>query len=102
MPPPGQETVGQDILARIFLKVRDLYRKEGGKFPDGILNLSWSYTTPENPSLAEVAKEINGRALADLTDEKQPGVTVKAGQQLPGLARPRRDGADASAKLPLS
>ena len=63
----------QEILARIFLKVRELYQKEGGKFPDPILNLSWSYTTPENPSLAEVAKEINGRALADLTDEKQPG-----------------------------
>ncbi|MDQ3743946.1 MAG: molybdopterin-dependent oxidoreductase, partial [Acidobacteriota bacterium] len=92
MPPPGQAKVDQEIVARIFLKVRDLYRKEGGKFPDAILNLSWSYTTPENPSLAEVAKEINGRALADLTDEKQPGVTIKAGQQLPGFAWLRDDG----------
>jgi formate dehydrogenase major subunit len=95
VPPHGQAKVDQEILARIFLKVRDLYRKEGGKFPDPILNLSWSYTKPENPSLAEVAKEINGRALADLTDEKQPGVTVKAGQQLPGFAWLRDDGTTA-------
>jgi len=95
LPPPGQAKVDQEILARIFLKVRALYQKEGGKFPDGILNLSWSYTTPENPSLSEVAKEINGRALADLTDEKQPGVTVKAGQQLPGFAWLRDDGTTA-------
>src|SRR5207248_972953 len=95
LPPPGQAKVDQEILARIFLKVRELYQKEGGKFPDPILNLSWSYTTPENPSLAEVAKEINGRALADLTDDKQPGVTIKAGQQLPGFAWLRDDGTTA-------
>jgi formate dehydrogenase major subunit len=95
VPPPGQSKLDQEILARIFLKVRDLYRKEGGKFPDAVLNLSWPYTTPQNPSLAEVAKEINGRALADLTDEKQPGVTIKAGQQLPGFAWLRDDGTTA-------
>jgi formate dehydrogenase major subunit len=95
LPPPGQAKVDQEILARIFLKVRELYKAEGGKFPDPVLNLSWAYTTPENPPLAEVAKEINGRALADLTDEKQPGVTIKAGQQLPGFAWLKDDGTTA-------
>src|ERR687888_2125328 len=95
VPPPGQAKVDQEILARIFLKVRELYQKEGGKFPDPVLNLSWAYTTPENPSFTEVAKEINGRALADLTDEKQPGVTIKTGQQLPGFAWLRDDGTTA-------
>src|SRR5207302_2197895 len=92
LPTPGQAKVDQEILARIFLKVRDLYQSEGGKFPDPILNLTWSYTNALNPSLTEVAKEINGKALADLTDEKQPGVTIKAGQQLPGFAWLRDDG----------
>ncbi|HEX3184738.1 MAG TPA: formate dehydrogenase-N subunit alpha, partial [Pyrinomonadaceae bacterium] len=92
LPPPGEAKVDQEILARIFLKVRELYQKEGGKFPDAILNLAWPYTTPTNPSLAEVAKEINGKALADLTDPLQPGVTIKAGQQLPGFAWLRDDG----------
>ena len=51
------------------MRVRDLYRKEGGKFPDPILNLTWPYTEPEHPALAELAREINGKALADLIDD---------------------------------
>ncbi len=70
LPPPGDCRLDQDILAQIFLKVRELYKKEGGKFPDPILNASWSYTHSDSPSLAEVAKEINGKALADVSDEK--------------------------------
>jgi formate dehydrogenase major subunit len=96
LPPPGNAKVDQEILARIFLKVRDLYNAEGGKFPDPIVNISWPYTVPQNPSFAEVAKEINGRALADLTDEQlYPGQTIKAGQQLPGFAWLRDDGTTA-------
>ena len=96
LPPPGEAKVDQEILARIFLKVRDLYKAEGGKFPDPVVNLSWSYVTPQNPSLSEVAKEINGKALADLTDEKlAPGMTIKSGQQLPGFAWLRDDGTTA-------
>ncbi|HXI92963.1 MAG TPA: formate dehydrogenase-N subunit alpha [Blastocatellia bacterium] len=95
VPTPGNAKVDQEILARIFLKVRELYQKEGGKFPDPINNLTWSYTNPLNPSLAEVAREINGKALADLTDATQPGVTIKAGQQLPGFAWLKDDGTTA-------
>jgi formate dehydrogenase major subunit len=91
VPTPGDAKLDQEILARIFLKVRELYRKEGGKFPDPILNLSWNYTIPENPSLAEVARELNGRALSDV-DDKASGQVVKAGQQLPGFAFLRDDG----------
>ena len=91
VPPPGNCRLDQDILAQIFLKVRELYKKEGGTFPDPILNASWTYTIPTNPSLAEVAKEINGKALADIDDEKTK-VSLKAGQQLPGFALLRDDG----------
>src|ERR1700747_208956 len=70
VPTPGEAKLDQEIIARIFLKVRELYQKEGGKFPDPILNATWAYTNPNNPSLAEVAKEINGKALKDVTDEK--------------------------------
>jgi formate dehydrogenase major subunit len=55
------------------------------------LKASWSYSNPLNPSLAEVAKEINGKALADITDDKTQ-TTIKAGQQLPGFAMLRDDG----------
>src|SRR5262249_54829258 len=91
LPPPGQAKLDQEIVARIFLRIRDLYRAEGGAFPDPVLNLTWNYTAPHNPSLAEVAKEINGRALADVTDPKT-NQTIKAGQQLPGFAFLRDDG----------
>src|SRR5271169_1202346 len=36
VPPPGQERLDQEILATIFLKVRELYKKEGGAFPDPV------------------------------------------------------------------
>ena len=91
LPPPGDCRLDQDILAQIFLKIRELYKQEGGKFPDPILHASWSYTLPEHPSLSEVAKEINGKALADVSDEKT-GVSLKPGQQLPGFAMLRDDG----------
>ncbi|HEY6320380.1 MAG TPA: formate dehydrogenase-N subunit alpha [Thermoanaerobaculia bacterium] len=91
LPPPGQARLDQDILAQIFLKVRELYKKEGGKFPDPILNLTWPYTDPQHPSLAEIAKEVNGKALADLEDPKTKQ-QIKAGQQLPGFAWLKDDG----------
>ena len=95
LPPPGLAKLDQEILARIFLKVRELYQKEGGKFPDPVLHATWNYTDPHNPSLSEVAKEINGRALADVTDTKL-NQTFKAGQQLPGFAWLRDDGSTLS------
>jgi formate dehydrogenase major subunit len=90
LPPPGEARLDQDILAQIFLKVRDLYRRESGRFPDPILNLRWTYTQGEHPALSEVAREINGQALADLTDPT--GQTIKAGQQIPGFAWLKDDG----------
>ncbi|HEY7403703.1 MAG TPA: formate dehydrogenase-N subunit alpha [Candidatus Angelobacter sp.] len=92
LPTPGDAKLDHAILAQIFLKVRELYQKEGGKFPDPILNLSWGYTNPSSPSFTEVAKEINGKALADLHDDKQTPTDWKAGQQLPGFAWLRDDG----------
>jgi formate dehydrogenase major subunit len=92
--PPGEARLDQEILARIFLEVRELYRKEGGKFPDPILNATWNYTNPYNPSLAEVAKEINGRALADVSDDKLK-LSARAGEQLPTFALLRDDGSTA-------
>jgi formate dehydrogenase major subunit len=92
VPPPGQARFDQDIVATIFLKVRELYQKEGGKFPDPVLHATFgAYTNPYGPSLSEVAKEINGKALADLTDPKT-NITIKAGQQLPGFAWLKDDG----------
>ncbi len=91
VPPPGEARLDQDIVAQIFLRVRELYKKEGGKFPDPILNLTWPYTDAQHPALGELARELNGKALADLTDPKTQ-VTIKRGQQLPGFAWLKDDG----------
>jgi formate dehydrogenase major subunit len=91
VPPPGDARLDQDIVAQIFLRVRDLYKKDGGKFPDPILNASWAYADALHPSLSQVAMELNGKALADLTDPVTKQV-IKAGQQLPGFAWLKDDG----------
>jgi formate dehydrogenase major subunit len=91
VPPPGQARLDQDIIAQIFLRVRDLYKKDGGKFPDPILNLNWAYADAAHPPLSQVAMELNGKALADLKDDAT-GQVIKAGQQLPGFAWLKDDG----------
>ena len=91
LPPPGQARLDQDILAQIFLKVRAFYEREGGAFPDPILHARWPYTQPEHPALSDIAREINGQALADLTDPAT-GQSITAGQQVPGFAWLKDDG----------
>jgi formate dehydrogenase-N alpha subunit len=83
------------IMSGIFHRVRELYRKEGGVFPDPILNLTWKYTDPISPDPEDLAKEMNGRALADLTDATTGAVT-KAGTLLDGFAQLRDDGSTSS------
>jgi formate dehydrogenase major subunit len=94
VPMPGDCRLDQALVAQIFLKVRDLYKKDAGKFPDPILKLTWSYTVPTNPSLAEVLKEINGKTFVDAEDPVTK-VQLKAGQQLPGFAWLKDDGSTA-------
>ncbi len=56
------------IIAQLFKRLKALYLKEGGKFPDPILNLHWPYKDPDDPTPAEIAKEINGYVVADVPD----------------------------------
>ncbi|OQW95788.1 MAG: formate dehydrogenase-N subunit alpha [Beggiatoa sp. IS2] len=91
--PPGEAKSDREIMARIFLKLRELYQTEGGVFPEPILNLTWDYKQLQEPSAEEVAREASGKALADLTDPKDPTkVVIKAGQQLDGFAQLKDDG----------
>lgn len=90
---PGQARADTWILANVFLRVKALYQTEGGAFPDPILNLSWDYKDAYEPSAEELAKEMNGRALADLYDPADATkLLVKAGDQLPNFAVMRDDG----------
>jgi formate dehydrogenase major subunit len=94
--PPGEAKPDTEIIAELFMRVRALYQKEGGAFPDPILDLSWPYQIPHAPSAEELAREFNGYALADVPDPKDSTKTLlKAGQQLPGFAPLQADGSTA-------
>jgi len=94
--PLGEAKADTEIMAEIFLRVRALYQKDGGAFPDSILSLHWPYQVPRSPSPEELAKEFNGYALADIADPGQPGkVLLQAGEQLPSFALLQADGSTA-------
>ncbi len=94
-PPPGQAQSDIWIMSGLFHRLREMYRKEGGAFPDALLNLTWNYTNPIDPNPEELAKEMNGKALTDLKDASGQ-VVVPAGRLLDGFAQLRDDGTTAS------
>jgi formate dehydrogenase major subunit len=95
--PPGEARSDLEIMAGIFTRMRAMYAKDGGAFPDPILNLTWKYAQVESPSPEELAKEYSGSALKDLADPKDPTkITRKAGEQLAGFAELRDDGSTQS------
>ncbi|MBP1883940.1 formate dehydrogenase major subunit [Ensifer mexicanus] len=91
--PPGEAKNDNWIMAQIHMRLKELYRKEGGKFPDPIVNLDWAYADPNEPTAEELAKELNGKALATVYDTADPTkVLAEAGKQLPAFAALRDDG----------
>jgi formate dehydrogenase major subunit len=95
--PPGEAKSDLEIMSGLFLRIRAAYQKDGGKLPDPIVKLDWPYSNPASPTPEELAKEYNGRALADQTDAKDPTkVLVKKGEQLSGFAQLKDDGTTAS------
>ena len=95
--PPGKARSDIEIMSELFLRMKGAYQKDGGKFPDPILNLTWNYARPHSPTPEELAMEFNGKALADVLDPKDPTkVLAKKGEQLAGFAQLRDDGSTAS------
>ena len=95
--PPGEAKSDLEIMSGLFLRVRAAYQKDGGKLPDPIVKLDWPYSNPASPTPEELAREYNGRALADQTDAKDPTkVLVKKGEQLSAFAQLKDDGTTAS------
>jgi formate dehydrogenase major subunit len=94
--PPGEGKEDPEIIAQLFGRIRALYAKEGGTFPDPILNLTWDYRVPTKPSAEELAREFNGKALADVADPKDATKTLaKEGEQLATFGHLRDDGTTA-------
>jgi formate dehydrogenase major subunit len=95
--PPGQAKHDTWIMAQIYRRLRALYEKEGGAFPDPILKLTWDYADPDEPTPEELAKEINGYALADVPDPNDSTKTLLSkGKLLVNFSALRDDGTTSS------
>lgn len=91
--PAGEAKEDTWIINQLMLRLKKLYAAKGGAFPEPILALTWNYGM-DNVAIHKVAKEVNGFALADLSDDK--GVVVaKAGEQVANFTVLRDDGSTA-------
>jgi formate dehydrogenase major subunit len=91
--PPGDALPDGDIIVKLFGAIRDLYQKEGGVFPEPILNLKWDYTTDGKFDAHKVARAINGSFSRDVTIGDK---SYKKGQLMPSFAFLEDDGSTAS------
>ncbi len=90
---PGESKGDIEIMASLFLKLKEMYAKDGGKLPEPILNLTWPHRIANKPSPEEILMEVSGKALGDVFDPKdKTKVLAKAGEQLAGFAQLRDDG----------
>jgi len=96
---PGDAWPDSEIMTELYYRVKALYAKEGGVFPDPILKLSWDY----GPKGADgkikhvdphmVAKEINGYFLRNKTIK---GRLYTKGTLVPSFAFLQADGSTSS------
>ncbi len=71
------------ILSELFWRVKELYTAEGGAYDEPIQSLTWNYLNPREPTMTELAQEINGYDLA-------------SGRRLSSFAELKDDGSTAS------
>jgi len=97
--PPGEAKPDSEIVARLFMKLRAMYAKDGGTLPEPVAALAWPYLNGNVPQPGEVLREISGRALEDVlapvdpkNPKEPPKVLVKKGDQVPSFAFLRDDG----------
>lgn len=90
-------------MNKLYFRVRDLYRKQGGVCPEPVINLTWNYGEqgPDGEiqciDVQRVAKEINGYYLADVFDDvtDPPTLIGRRGEPCAGFANLRADGTTA-------
>jgi formate dehydrogenase major subunit len=84
------------IIDQFYRRIRDLYTKEKGAFPEPITRLSWNYGDGHEPDVHLVAQEINGRFTRDMTIvDKDKTLEFKKGDQVPMFKYLQDDGSTA-------
>ncbi len=88
--PPGDAITDGDVFYRLLAKLKEMYQKDGGAFPDPILNMQWDYVDAAGRfDPLKTSKAINGYFLED----KTIGDTAyKKGELVPGFANLQSDG----------
>ena len=76
----------------IFLKVRELYQKEGGKFPDPDPERVVAVHDPVQPVARRRSRRRSTARRSRTSPTRRRSSTIKAGQQLPGFAWLKDDG----------
>ena len=98
--PAGEAMPDSEIVNELYYRVKMLYKKEGGKFPAPITNLTWNYGEKDADgkvvkfNIHEVAKEINGYYLEDVYDKTQtpPKLIGKKGELCASFVTLQADG----------
>jgi formate dehydrogenase-N alpha subunit len=95
--PVGDSRSDLHIIHEFFTGVRELYRKEGGAFPEPLTKLAWNYGVGHEPDVHQVAKEINGYFTRDtVIKDKDKTLEFKAGDQVPMFKYLQDDGSTVS------
>jgi formate dehydrogenase major subunit len=98
--PPGDAWADGDITMKLMDTLRELYKKEGGAFPEQILNLKWDYRDGLGKFDAlKVSKQINGHYTQDVTiTDPVTGAKEenKKGETVPTFAKLMADGSTSS------
>ena len=102
--PLGQSRPDAEIMNELYFKIKELYKKEGGAYPDPIVNLSWEYGEKDAAGKVKhidthaVAKEINGYFLEDVYDKKvdPPKLIGKKGDLVTSFPSLQADGSTSS------
>ena len=97
--PPGEAMPDAEIINELQFRVKKLYKKKDGAFPDPIVKLDWNYGPKDADGKVKhidshmVAKEINGYFLKDITIK---GKSFKRGTLVPSFAYLQDDGSTSS------
>jgi len=94
--PLGQSKPDSWIINQLMIRLRDLYRQEGGPNADAITKLDWNYDSTANEvDVHKVAREINGFYTRDITDDAG-NVIAKKGELVKNFTKLADDGSTAS------
>ncbi len=92
--PPGDCISDGEMIVRIVNKLKEMYKKDGGTFPEPILNLKWDYVDDKGRfDRHKMAKEQNGFFLKDVEIK---GKKFKKGDLVPSFVFLQDDGSTSS------